>query len=38
MKTMPAEEIADSKALELVGHRIYLRCEPYKGKLVTSGL
>lgn len=38
MKTTPAEEIADGKALELTGHRIYLSCEPYKGKLVSTGL
>lgn len=38
MKTTPAEEIADGKALELAGHRIYLSSEPYKGKLVSTGL
>lgn len=38
MKTMPAEEIADSKTLELVGHGIYLHCEPDKKKLVSMGL
>lgn len=37
-KTTPAEEIADSKALELATHRIYLRCEPYKGKPVSTRL
>lgn len=38
MKTTPAEEIADSKALELAGHGIYLCCGPYRGKLVSTGL
>lgn len=38
MKTTPAEEIADGKALELAGLGIYLSCEPYKGKLVSTGL
>lgn len=31
VKTMPAEKIADRKALQLAGHRIYLHRDPCKG-------
>lgn len=38
MKTVPTKEIAGSAALPLAGHRIYLHCEPCRGKLVFTGL